>query len=364
MSSRNDVYTAADSFRARIVRREEQATAQLIRAWARSLNRLLAETNALRETLDERRAAGEIISKSAIRRMERYQALTGQVIDELQRLLPVSEEIITQAQIDAIEMALRDAPNLLQRTLPFPDRINAAIIERWNRLPAAAFQSLVGVAGDGAPLGRLLAERFGDAAPAITQEMLDSVALGRNPVATARQITNRWGTPLTKTMQIARTETLRAHRVATLASYRANSVEQGGVIAGWRWMAALQPGTCISCLANHGRLFTLEEPQPSHPNCRCTISPALAPLADLGIHGVPDPAPVVAEGDGLRWFERQNADTQRDILTPAVYRAWKDGKVTLEQAWHEDVHPEWGASRVASSLKRMLGEQEAKEYYA
>jgi SPP1 gp7 family putative phage head morphogenesis protein len=343
---------AALRFRAAVLRREAAAATALVRAWGASLRSLQREAEQLAAEIA---AMGEPPTKEQLRRMARFRALLEQATEEMGRLIPFTDQTIRTSQLDAIELALDGTRRLVQAQLPFHDAMSARLLVNWNRLPSEAFESLVGVLADGTPLNRLLAKMGTETATGVAQTLLDGLALGRNPRAVARAMTEQFGVGLTRALTISRTETLRAHRIATLSAFRANSTEAGGVVVGYRRIAALDARTCPACLMNHGRLYSLDEKPDNHPNCRCAM------VAELSLPGVTLP-PVAAEGDGLRWFEQQGAVAQRRILGGPMYEAWQAGKVSPDQFWRADTHPEWGTSLVAASLKSVLGDG-ATEFY-
>lgn len=86
----------------------------------------------------------------------------------------------------------------------------------------------------------------------------------------ARDIDQVLGDPK-RAMLIARTETNRAMTQASLATYRRNEIGE--------WDLLTMPGACPVCEAiratnPHSVADTIELP-PEHPNCRCSIAPAI-----------------------------------------------------------------------------------------
>lgn len=67
---------------------------------------------------------------------------------------------------------------------------------------------------------------------------------------------------------------------------------------------------------------------------------------------------------GEDWLNGQSDAQQKLILGGARWRAWKDGVIQIADMsalYYDDVY---GAMRYAPSLKQMIGDQAARQYYA
>lgn len=151
------------------------------------------------------------------------------------------------------------------------------------------------------------------------------VSQGLHPRAVVADIMARvgaaWELGKSRAETIARTELMDAYRAAAAAARAANP----GLVAGWRWDAALDARTCIACLEQHGSIHPATEPGPDgHQRCRCSAAPVAVPWTDLGIDG-PEPESVAVTGED--WFAAQDADVQRSIMGPARHSMWSTGQV-------------------------------------
>jgi len=140
-----------------------------------------------------------------------------------------------------------------------------------------------------------------DMASVIREELTEGFAKGENPKKMAKRITDEVkGIQRTRAETLARTETINAATQGTLDSYEQAGVD--GVMHG-EWMHSFDERVCPFCRRLGGEKFTTSEfranhavrfrgqvyrlAPPSHPNGRCSITPAigldpdsLAPLED------------------------------------------------------------------------------------
>lgn len=111
----------------------------------------------------------------------------------------------------------------------------------------------------------------------ISRVIAQGLAEGRGPMWTARQMASRVDKiGITRARVLARTETIRAHAQATLASYREAEVE--GVNLAAEWVTAGDDRVCLECESLEGREYSLNEAEgviPVHPNCRCAMVPVV-----------------------------------------------------------------------------------------
>jgi hypothetical protein len=97
---------------------------------------------------------------------------------------------------------------------------------------------------------------------------------------------------------------------------------------GYQWIAALDRATCLACAALDNKIFDKlpgmpgegteppDEP-PLHHNCRCIIVPVLEGMRD-------DPSQTKVNYQD--WFDRQDRATKIDIVGPARYKEYLNGK--------------------------------------
>jgi SPP1 gp7 family putative phage head morphogenesis protein len=170
--------------------------------------------------------------------------------------------------------------------------------------------------------------------------MLEGITLGYNPKKIARAFQESYGRGLTDALRMVRTAQLYSYREASRASYTANS----DVVEGWIWSATLDGLTCMSCVAQHGTVHSMDERLNGHHNCRCAMVPKVILF----------PSAISEVGEG--WFAKQPEAVQRKMMGPGKYEAWKAGKFDLSQLSIEREDKVYGAMRGEAALKDLLGQ--------
>lgn len=339
------VVRQANEFRAALLRREaEQMQAMAVRWLQVERNLQQSITDVLNE-IERRQQAGEQFGRYSgpYVRLERYRELLHQVRSELVKFGAYTEAQVNQGIADHVALGVEHSSTAIATAAG-----GLELVGQFNRLSVPATESMVGVLQANAPVGQLLADAWPQAAVRMTEALTNGVALGWNPRKTARAMREGLqASALQRALTIARTEQLRAYRTATQENYRAS-----GVVKAYKRLAAKSVRTCIACLMADGRIYALEESFEEHPRGRCTLVPVLI--------GQDEPEWEM----GRTWFERQPEATQRQILGPAAFDAWKAGAVRLEDLVERHEHPVWGGSLGVKSLKRAIGESEAKRYTA
>lgn len=344
--------------RQRLLRIERNGATDMLRTYRVIHGRLTGRLRQLTSRIDAARAAGEAVSVSWLHRQAHYQALIVQVEAETRGFAARAVRIIESGQSEALIYAPKDARDLAVRSLgTAPAEAVAEVDTRWSKLPDDELRRLVGNASDGTPLGDLLADIAPRAVRDVSDVLAYGVAAGQNPRVIAREFQRVSGQTLTRSLRIARTETLGAYRQAHLDTYRLNQ----DVVRGWTWWATVDRRTCASCWAQHGTEHGLAEPLSSHPQCRCTMVPRTASWGELGFQ-VPDGRPVIASGEEL--FARLSPVDQLAVLGPAKLEAYQAGLIALGDLVEHTHHPRWGAGSREGSLARALERARAREQVA
>lgn len=347
------LYELADTFRAALLQNDAAASLRLVQAYGTVESVLVAGLADIERLIEEAKAQGIEPTRYWLVRQDRFQQLLTQVQEQTGRFALVAERDVTFTQAQAVNMAQLHAEGLTRAAIADAGP-KARVTTAWNRLPTGAFDNLVGYLQDGSPLSTLL-RGIGDKAAsgaqedkkagmaantvkAVSDELLRGLALGRNPRVTARKVRDAAGISLTRAQTISRTETLRSYRQSSIQSYAENS----DVISGWRWLAALSPRTCPLCIALHGKIFPVDKPFGSHPNCRCTPVPVIIGQED-------DPFET-----GPEWFAKREESYQQGILGKEATAQYRAGRVSLPDFVGEKNSDKWGLTRYVRALKDVL----------
>lgn len=313
------VIDAINEFRDGLLRNEQAQMAEAARRWLGVEQALQAQVDALAyEFADTPRPTMDQLARN-----RRYQALRAQVDDELARYSAYMNGRIIDGQRNMALSAISHSQATVNAV-----SVEAQVIVQFNRLPVSAVENMIGLAGDGSPVRNLLNEAAAAGPDAMAQELVNGVALGRNPLEVARRaIRLGLGQSFTRMATITRTEQLRVYRETTLQSYRASNV-----VVGYRRLSARDERTCVACLFADGRFYQLNEGFDEHPSGRCTLVPVLANV------------PPVQFETGQQWFRRQPERTQRAMLGRGRYEAWQAGDASLDDMVSRDWNETWGGS--------------------
>jgi len=312
-----DIYDLADQFRDRLLRREREAAAQMVRRYAGVYRRIQDEVSKILDELDADLAAGEAPSVAKLLQLQRLQQLQVQVRREVGQFAAWVEEQIQVGQTWAVDVAAADAERLMRAAI---GRMPPGVVVSFNRLNRAATARIIAAVQDESPLARLLDSLGARAAERVKQELINAVSLGWGARRTAQAIREASGETLTRARRIARTETLRAYREGTRETYKVNS----DIVGEWEWRSARQVRTCAACWAMDGRRFPLDVPMSEHPNGRCMQLPVI----DREKLGLPPGTSNRSTETGAQVFERLSEADKKRILG-AKYDAYRRGEITL-----------------------------------
>ena len=290
------------------------------RAWLQVEQAIQAQVDAL--ALELAQSPGTATMGQLVR-SRRYQALMQQVRDELRKYEDYIEPRIRSGQSDMITLALQHSQQAVNAVAT-----EAQIVVPFNRLPVSAVNNMVGLAGDGSPLRAVLADASRVGPDALAQELVNGIALGRNPIQVARRaIRMGLGQSFTRMQTISRTEQLRVYRQTTLQSYQSSRVVQG-----YRRLSARDDRVCIACLFADGRLYATADGFDEHPNGRCALVPVLVNV------------PPVQFETGQQWFRSQPEAVQRRMMGAGRYDLWQRGDASLDDMVSRSWSDDWGGS--------------------
>lgn len=312
---------AARRFRQRLLSQEAEAAERMARAYARIAQSMRDEISALADEI----AAMEEPDYETVVKLGRLQRLLSQVKDQTTRFGGVVRNEVDVISSRAIEQGVADALALIDASLPeLTPALRGRLRASFTTLPAEAIEAAVGLTSDDSPLTTRLQEAYGEyVAGSVRDHLVDGIAKGQNPRRIAsllqRNLTAALGQGLTSALTTIRTAQIKSYQTANHMTYAANNK----IVPTWTWVAALDNRTCMSCIAQHGSEHPYTETLNDHHNGRCAPVPKTISYRDLGI-SLPDPVPPFESGED--WFRRQPAATQREMMGPGMYEAWRAEK--------------------------------------
>ena len=322
----SDVMQIIDRQHRRLLAADKRVLAQLVQGWQTVERGLRSQVNLLASV--GATLKGKPPSLSQLQQMKRYNDLMKQVREQIATYSLTATQLTKAAQKGAISGADADARQVLQLY---------GVGTAFNKISVDAVNAAIGLTAQGAPLYRLFKRTWALSADAMSEAFLTGVAGGWSTTKIAKELNKSTLSSLQRMLTIARTETLRVYRIASIKSYQAS-----GVVHQQRRLAAKSIRTCMACLADDGTLYPISSPIPDHPNGRCTGVPVI------------DGRPTPRFTQGKVWFEKQSDDTQQGMMGRVFWEAWKKGFFTLDDLITRTYHPTWGAGIQVTPLGELI----------
>ncbi len=312
-----------------LLMKEQGLMRSLARDWLKVEQALKSEMEALASEL----ARANIVTEAMIQKHDRFVKLLYQARAEAGRFNEYADEAITNMQAQMSKTGIEDALKALK--ISYKDA--GMVAPRFNTLPVRSLEMMFGYASDGSSLRALLSRAYPEAVNGMMDALIKGLAFGNHPTDVGKAMANAFGIGLNSSLTIARTETLRAYRMGSFEQYR-----DSGVVSGYKRLASHDSRTCIGCLMADGMMIeSLDGEFDEHPNGRCTAVPVVI--------GVPESN----WKSGAQWFAEQSDETQRGMLGPARYDAWKSG-VDLRDMSTFVNDPTWGGSYMPTPVGELV----------
>lgn len=182
------------------------------------------------------------------------------------------------------------------------------------------------------------------------QQLIRGITIGDNPRRTASRIIKgaegRFNGGLTRALNIARTETLDAHRTATQASEKSNTA----ILEEWEWHASLTGRTCPSCWSRHGTRYPLDESGPNdHPSGRCARVTVTKTWEELGFKGIVEPESLTPDAEAT--YRNLTPESQAAIMGKGRAEMLANGEISWADLSRKQENPGWRPSYNATPLK-------------
>jgi SPP1 gp7 family putative phage head morphogenesis protein len=326
-----NVIELADQFHDQLERQDAQALARILRAYAGITTRLQGEIDALALEIEQ---GGLTVGQ--VQKLARYRRLLDETAAEVQKFTAFMDVELGAMGREYVARGLTESGELLRAAVDN----QAALVARFRGLPPEAVERLLGFLDPQGPLYKRLQLLPGFVANAVSETILQSVALGRNPRTLARELTKAYGMGLSDSLRMARTVQLYSYREAARANYVANS----GIVKGWQWYASLDSSVCLSCVAQHGKVYPLDQPLNDHHNGRCTQLPVT----------ILSPNGHIEQDAGKKWFNGLSEAEQKKMMGPGMHEAWKGEKFEFDALSVEKTDEVYGKMRGQASLKALM----------
>jgi hypothetical protein len=327
-----NIVELAKQFRKALEARDNKTLSQIIKAYGDMYTRLQDKINLLTLQI----ANLETPTKAAVRKLASYKSLVIEIEKELTKFQGYAGTIMQQAANDAVTLGTRNA-----RLLTLAD--NPALSAVWRNLNPRAVETLVSYFSEGSALMKRLDKLAGENALNVANTIIDNVALGKNPKTIAGLIRTSLGGGLTDALRMTRTVQLYSYREANRASYVANN----DIVTGWYWMSALDPNSCVSCLAMHGTFHTNDETLNDHHNGLCVALP--------GVIGGKNP--LGSEDAGKKYFDSLQESQQRKYMGDTKFEAYQANKFEFSQLSTTTNNDVFGDMRTVTPLKELIGDE-------
>lgn len=343
----------ASDIRRRMLDLTNAQVLSLTQAWVGAWDLLEPEFQDTLEDILQGSVKGSV-PRSTLAKNARLQAALQQAKASLDELTRAGEETIVTDLMEAVLEASQGHVAIGTSQLP-PGAASAGIsfeLPATTALDAIVARSIQQIHSDLRPLPL-------DVQRLMKAELIRGVAVGDNPRTTARRIVKRAGSRfnggLARATNIARTETLDAHR----SGARASALRNRDVLAGWVWSATLDARTCPSCLSQHGELHEVEEEGPlDHQRGRCARIDKTKSWKELGFD-IEEPADETP--DAKAWFEGLTEDTQRTIMGPARLKMLQDGDIQWSDLSHKVTTDGWRDSMHTTSVRDLAANKRSTD---
>lgn len=337
------LYAQAAEFARDLEAKDEAASLQMLTAWSDSYWGVRQELDTFLAKVEAARAAGEAPGAAWAYQERRLNNLLAETQRQMGKYAHVAAQVTTDRQRAAVREGIAHAEGLTQTVV---EEGLPGLTGDMARTNPEVLEAGAGFLADGTVLRNHLAATMPQAAAdSVKDALVRGLAMGKSQDWMVRQATKALGLSHGRAVTILRTESLRAYRAASRATYEANA----DVLGGWVWNAHLDARTCVACTLMDGTEHPLSATLDGHPRCRCAMIPRTRTWADLGVPGLDDTRPPVRSGKA--WLEGQSPDVQKAIMGNAKFTAWQDGKITLDDMVARHDNDAWGTMRTERSLK-------------
>lgn len=274
-------------------------------------------------------------------------AFTADLADTLR-----ADAILIDTAAEPLQAAAIDSAGVIQRRLALgsaTDQQLARIGVAWNTPDPEAVAQLIQIAQS--PAWSASLQKFGpNVLDVVNNQALRAVALGRGPIAAAREITRLVDTfPRHQANNLLRTLQMTSYRRSTAVHQQANLAIASQVVR----IAARDVRTCLSCLAEDGKVLWDSERDASAPVQAVQDHHSGRCGSVLIVKGR-----AYSRDAGPAWFASLPPERQQQQLSfvksPGKFAAYRDGRAALADFVHPYEDDTFGPMLREASLKGIL----------
>jgi len=194
-----------------------------------------------------------------IRKLSVYQNFLKDSNIELKKYAIYSDELIKKQQEIYLKYGLDQIADIF-----------SMFDVKFEKLNLGAVNYIIGQTAEGERLYNILLGYNSETVEKMTNTLLQSVAIGRNPKVTARLLTKDSNIPLWKSLRLSRTESMQAYRLANK-----ESMKKSGLVKKVKRIEQ-SDDACDYCQSVNGNVYPIDSNYGEwHPNCRGTILPVI-----------------------------------------------------------------------------------------
>ena len=326
-----NIFDVIHQYREGIERSEVGMLRDLARLWVPSYRYLKQQVKDLMTVIQAQRDRGEPVWIGYLHSMERYQSMMEQARRTIDAYNRAALGRISGEEADAVEIGSETARKLVN--------IAAANDPLWIRVNKREGRILSGMLSEMSPLRALLDKSWPETSRKLDEVLTVGLTTGQGSNWIAQRMMEAVTIPEKRALLIARTEVNRTYREANLETMR-----ESRAVIGYRRMC-YPPTACFACLEMDGEFYEKGESFSDHPNGKCSAVPVTKHF---------DPINDPNWERGQDWFLKQSPETQRKIMGPGRYEAWKAGEIeNLRDLVRIKPNELWGGSPTVISLQEL-----------
>lgn len=322
-----EIFRAIRQQREAVDRDEKKILREMASNWAPAYRLLEKRIRELTDYIKTEREAGRGVDISYIYALDRYKTMMKEAEEAIRDYNKSALGIISGSEADAAQIGSENAKNILN--IVEPDDL------MWTRVNKRETRVMSGMLSEPSPLSDLLDKSWPEVRDKLNETLLAGISTGQGSSWIAARMNETIGTPLKRSMVIARTETNRAYRAANLETMRSSRA-----MVGYRRIC-YKPTACFACLMLDGTYYDKKEDFSDHPNGKCAIVPVTKHY---------DPGSDADWEKGVDWFENLSVKDQISIMGEGHYELWKNQGIDPQDMVYIKQNKLWGGSPTVRSI--------------